>query len=104
MSSCSRRIILSMLEVEFNNFISLPAVGASGGIIVAWRARVDAALNFRLDTYGASAQFVFELGELWWLTCVYGPQDNDGKIAFLQEIRSIQLQCTGPWLLGGISI
>jgi exonuclease III len=36
MSSCSRGTILSMLGVEFdNNFISLPALGASGGIIVA---------------------------------------------------------------------
>jgi hypothetical protein len=73
-----------MLGVEFgNNFISLPAVGASGGNIVAWRARVDAALNFRLDTYSTSVQFRSELEEPWWLTCVYGPQDNDEKIAFL---------------------
>jgi hypothetical protein len=84
MSSCSHRTILSMLGVEFgNNFISLPAVGASGGNIVAWRARVDAALNFRLDTYSTSVQFRSELEEPWWLTCVYGPQDNGEKIAFL---------------------
>jgi hypothetical protein len=84
MSSCSRGTILSMLGVELdNNFISLPTLGASGGIIVAWIARVGAAVNFRLDTYNASTQFGSVLGVSWWLTCVYGPQGNDEKIAFL---------------------
>jgi exonuclease III len=102
MSSCSRRTILSMLGVKFNNnFISLPALGASGGIIVAWKARVGAALNVRIDAFSASVQFSSAIGEPWWLTCVYGPQGNDDKIAFLQEIRGVKSQCAGLWLLGG---
>jgi hypothetical protein len=47
---------------------------------------VGAALNFRLDAYITSVQFGSVLGVPWWLTCVYGPQGNDEKIAFLQEI------------------
>jgi hypothetical protein len=47
---------------------------------------VGVALNFRLDAYITSVQFGSMLGVSWWLTCVYGPQGNDEKIAFLQEI------------------
>jgi hypothetical protein len=30
---------------------------------------------------------------------VYGPQDNQEKIQFLQELRDIRSQCIGPWLV-----
>ena len=39
--------------------------------------------------------------QLWWLTCVYGPQGNDNKIAFLQELREIRAACLGPWVILG---
>jgi hypothetical protein len=37
----------------------------------------------------------------WWLTCVYGPQGNDEKIAFLQELREVRNVCLGPWMVAG---
>jgi exonuclease III len=97
MSECSRRVILSFVSIEFDsNFICLPAVGASGGIILAWRSRIGAVLSSRIDSHSASVQFSSTTGEPWWLTCVYGPQGNDVKIAFMQEIRDIRSQCAGP--------
>jgi hypothetical protein len=102
MSSCSRRIILSMLSSEFDNsFVTVPAIGASGGIIIAWRERLGTVLASRVDTYSVSVQFSSGFGDPWWLTCVYGPQGNDDKIAFLQELRDIRTSCAGPWLVGG---
>ena len=39
MVAISREIILSMLGSDFdNNYICLPSVGASGGILIAWRS------------------------------------------------------------------
>jgi endonuclease/exonuclease/phosphatase family metal-dependent hydrolase len=32
---------------------------------------------------------------------IYGPQGNDEKIAFLQELRDIRAHCQGPWLVAG---
>jgi exonuclease III len=102
MSVCSRRVILSMLGIDFdNNFICLPAVGASGGIVLAWRSRIGAILASRIDSFSASVQFSSPSGVHWWLTCVYGPQGNDAKITFMQEIWDIRAQCAGPWLIGG---
>ena len=40
-------------------------------------------------------------GNAWWLTCVYGPQHDQNKIQFLQELRDIRAQCFGPWLVVG---
>ena len=48
-----------------------------------------------------SVQFCPATESPWWLTYVYGPQDNQEKIQFLQELRDIRSQCTGPWLVAG---
>lgn len=37
----------------------------------------------------------------WWLTVVYGPQEEVAKVAFLQELREIRASCPRPWMLCG---
>ena len=37
----------------------------------------------------------------WWLTCVYGPQEDREKVGFLQELVDIRELHTGPWLVAG---
>ena len=34
-------------------------------------------------------------------TGVYGPQADDEKVLFLQELRNIRALCNGPWLVAG---
>lgn len=34
-------------------------------------------------------------------TGVYGPQGDDEKVSFLQELRDIRAICSGPWLVAG---
>lgn len=40
-------------------------------------------------------------GAHWWITGVYGPQGDDAKIAFLDELQQLRTFIAGPWLLGG---
>jgi hypothetical protein len=40
-------------------------------------------------------------GDPWWLTTVYGPQDEQEKVAFLEELRQLCTGRVGPWLLCG---
>lgn len=102
MEVVSRRLILSMLGSEFdNNFVFLPSVGASGGILIAWRSKLGTIAASRIGSFCASIQFCPDNGVPWWLTTVYGPQSNEGKIAFLHELRSVRANCTGPWMLAG---
>jgi len=102
MTSINRQVVLSMLGSDFdNNFVSLPSVGASGGILIAWRSRLGTIGASRLDSHCVSIQFCPVNGNTWWLTCVYGPQDNQEKIQFLQELREVRAQCVGPWMVAG---
>ena len=39
---------------DFTNWIDLPAAGASGGIVVAWRQGLGPALATRVDNYSIS--------------------------------------------------
>jgi exonuclease III len=101
MQVISSRLILSMLGTNFSDFIYLPSVGAPGGILVAWRQHLGFTGQKRLDNHSISVQFCNERGNEWWLTCVYGPQGDNEKIMFLQEIRDIRVECLGPWMLAG---
>jgi hypothetical protein len=57
--------------------------------------------NHRVDNHSVLVQFRLENGAAWWLTCVYGPQGNNEKIAFLQELRDVKSICSGPWVVAG---
>lgn len=100
-SATSHRILLSALGSDFSDFVTAPSVGASGGILVAWRRHVKVSGVWRGDNYSVSIQFFQESGQTWWLTCVYGPQGNDEKNLFLQELRDIRAACPGPWMVAG---
>jgi hypothetical protein len=67
-------------------FIFLPLVGASRGVLIAWRTQLGALAASRIDSFSATVQFSPKNGDAWWLTVVYGLQGNDNKIAFLQEL------------------
>ena len=81
--------------------MELPSVGASGGILVAWRHALGPTTATRVDNFSVSVQFFPTNGHAWWLTCVYGPQGDENKVLFLQELREIRLACQGPWLTLG---
>jgi hypothetical protein len=42
---------------------------------------------------------MLDSGESWWITSVYGPQTDQEKIMFLDELREVREGCTGTWLL-----
>jgi len=95
----SRRIILSALGSDFSDFTFAPSIGASGGILIAWRRHIGVSTAQRVDNHSVTVQFSPVNGQSWWLTCVYGPQGNDEKIQFLQELRDIRAACPGPWMV-----
>lgn len=101
MENVSRRTVLSALGSSFSHYVFAPSVGASGGILTAWKHDLGPAISTRVDTYSSSVQFQPANKASWWLTCVYGPQGNNEKIQFLQELREIRSACTGPWVIAG---
>jgi exonuclease III len=100
-AAISRRMVLSMLGADFDEFIVLPVEGTRGGILLAWKGSVCQHLNSRIDRFSISAQFVREGGVQWWFTGVYGPQTDALKLQFLQELHLVRQDSAGPWVLGG---
>jgi exonuclease III len=49
MAAVSRGTLLSMLGSDFSYFIELPSIGASGGILIAWRHGLGQASASRID-------------------------------------------------------
>jgi exonuclease III len=74
MQQITRRDILSILGVEFSDFVFLPSMGTSGGILVAWKRNVGHTGLTRIDYHYVYVQFCKNYGTPWWLTYVYGPQ------------------------------
>jgi exonuclease III len=99
MAQPSQRTLLSMLGSDFTGSLALPSIGARGGILIAWRQHLGVTGATRTDVHSVSVQFCSEEGHHWWLTCVYGPQSNEAKIQFLQELRQIRAACQGPWMI-----
>ncbi|KAG2562099.1 hypothetical protein PVAP13_8KG119800 [Panicum virgatum] len=97
----SHDCILSMLGPDFPYWLELLSIGASGGILVAWCHGLGPARATRVDNYSISIQFSPASFQDWWLTCVYGPQGDDNKILFIQELRDVKVACLGPWLIPG---
>ncbi|WVZ55719.1 hypothetical protein U9M48_006344 [Paspalum notatum var. saurae] len=69
----------SVFGSEFNKFVALPATGTRGGVVIAWKSSVCQAVATRVDAFSVSVQFIEQEGRNWWLTGVYGPQDDDSK-------------------------
>jgi hypothetical protein len=66
-----------------------------------WRNSVGTSGESRRDQHSISVQFRMQTGQSWWPTCVYGPQGNEDKISFLQELRDIRSAIQGPWIIAG---
>lgn len=80
------------------DYACLPAVGASGGALVAWRRDLWAGSQpvVRPFSVTISLRPLDRNGTAWWLSTVYGPTVRADKPAFLSEIRDIRAACQGP--------
>lgn len=97
MVAISRQLILYTLGSDIgNNYICLPSVGASGGILIAWRSRLGAVQASRVDNNSVSVQFCSATDSPWWITCVYGPQDNQEKYSSYRSSGTLGVSAQGP--------
>jgi len=97
----NQRVFLSVFGSSYDKFVALPANGTRGGILIAWKSNTCQAIATRVDTFSVSVWFSEQEGRNWWFTGVYGPQEDEEKVLFLQELRNIRGLCNGPWLLAG---
>lgn len=88
-------LIRGMLGMAFD-YCYLPANHTRGGILVAWRSDTWTASHATRRTYSLTLRLQSGgLATSWWLTTGYGPQEDNKKVAFLQELRVTRLACLG---------
>jgi exonuclease III len=94
-------LILETLGAEFDDFVYLPADGTRGGILLAWQSRTVAITDPIFTTNILTAKVHIAATAPWWLSVVYGPQEEADKVEFLREIRELRPNCPGPWMICG---
>ena len=85
-----------------NNYAVLPAVQTRGGILLAVAENFFALSNIHLTTHAITATVSMRADDTkWQITVVYGPQGDNAKLQFLQELKSIPRPDHGRWLILG---
>lgn len=57
MQNISRGNVMSILGVEFEQFLFLPSSGSSGGIHISWKQHLHVTVLSRVDSHYVSMQF-----------------------------------------------
>jgi exonuclease III len=94
-------LVLETLGPNFDDYVYLPADGTRGGILLAWHSRTVTITDPIFITNAPSAKVSTAGAVPWWIYVVYGPQEDADKIAFLQELCDLRLECPGPWMICG---
>jgi hypothetical protein len=93
--------VLEALGSEFDDYVYLPADDTHGGILLAWKSRTVTVTDPILTNNALTAKVSVANTAPWWITVVYGPQEDADKVTFLQELRDIRADCPGPWMICG---
>jgi hypothetical protein len=92
---------METLGPEFDDCTYLPTQGTRGGVLLTWKSK-DVSITDPLFTMNAiTAKITVGTHTPWWISVVYGPQGDEDKISFLQELRDARADCQGPWMLCG---
>jgi exonuclease III len=97
----TERDVVFFLGRDFTQFVFLPAQQTRGGILIAWRDGSFSVDHHLVNRYSMSVLLSSKDDPSWWLTGVYGPQQDADKISFLEELREVRACCPGPWMLAG---
>lgn len=94
-------VIMQCLGPSYDGFAYLPASATRGGIIIAWNSSIATVSNTVRDTNFITGFVTQREGASWWLSVVYGPQEDPQKVMFLQELSDRRALCLGPWMVIG---
>ena len=103
MQTIDRAVILESLGQRFaGQFAFLPATGTRGGALLAVDENYYRIVQTDIRVHSVSVQIETTMGVWsWWLTVVYGPQEDHEKLQFLQELKSIRNCIPEKWLVIG---
>jgi len=101
LENCSANVIMETCGAAFDYFAK-PASNTCGGILLAWKRDIWSITNQMFRSYSLTAKItLLQSNVSWWITCVYGPQTDSEKVAFLDELREVRTSCDGMWVICG---
>ncbi|KAK9930651.1 hypothetical protein M0R45_027684 [Rubus argutus] len=95
MAKIERRLVSSIWGVRFKEWVSIPAIGRSGGLVVIWNTRSVSVLESLVGLFSVSIKMKGMNGIDWWLTGVYGSNGYRERVSFWEELASLYGLC-GP--------
>lgn len=94
--------IKNFCPLDFDAFQFLPSIGASGGILVAWKSAAFSGNLVFSNNFALSIEFTSKLSnDTWILTTIYAPCTLSGKIEFLEWFGEIDMPHDIDWLVVG---
>lgn len=96
-------VVAETLGTSFSEqFAVLPSEGASGGILLAVHKDFYRLTDVTEGAYSITAKLHTTMAPLsWWITVVYGSQDDSEKLDFLNELRQIRYLAEQKWIIIG---
>ena len=92
----------NVCPADFDIFEFLPSVGASGGIVTAWKSRLFSGQLIFSNEFAISVQLNSMLNdENLVLTNIYAPCNDEEKRAFINWFKHIQMPDEIDWLVLG---
>lgn len=77
------RMVRSSVGNLLSEWTALPAVGSTGGILVAWNPLMIKVVEVKLGSFSISIKMEdLSLGVLWLFTRVYGPSTPKSRSEF----------------------
>lgn len=97
-----RVTVFELCGPDFDRFEFLPALQTRGGIIVAWKGDLFQGTLVHVGQWSVTVNLDWRQGgRSWAVTSVYGPQRDDEKLLFSEELSVIKNCCLGEWMIAG---
>ena len=93
--------VASIWRSRFKEWVVLPAMGRSGGILVIWDVRSVKIKESLLGDFLVSVLIEDHTKGEWWFTGVYGPTNRVRRNVFWDELSSLKEICNNKWCVGG---
>ena len=99
---CDRRFVGSVWTVINKEWATLPACGASGGILIIWDSKKLRSEEVVIGSFSVSVKFALDGCRPLWLSVVYGPNNPELRKDFWVELSDIFGLSFSCWCVGAI--
>lgn len=77
---------------SFDEFLFVPSIGASGGLLVAWKSQLFVGILKIVTGFSIAVEFISKLDDSsWTLLNVYGPCTAEGKREFISWLKNVNI-------------